>query len=61
MNDSRLRIASQLIGEARTLLVAIVDERPTDADLKDFNNIDAARQFLNGALPYIQAAETEQP
>lgn len=55
IDDTRLNEAIAILDDARALLVDLVDERPATATLKDYNNIDAARQFLNGAVPYIQA------
>lgn len=55
IDDTRLNEALAILDDARALLVDLVDERPLTATLKDYNNIDAARQFLNGAVPYIQA------
>lgn len=60
MKDSRLRQATALLDDARHLLVDIVDERPTDANLRDFNQLDSARQFINAALINIQTAETQE-
>jgi hypothetical protein len=60
MNDSRLRQAAALVDDARSLLVDVVDERPIGADPRDYNAIDAARQFLNSGLVYIQQAETQE-
>lgn len=58
MNDTRLGRALALLDDARSLLVDIVDEGPTEeASLRDFNNIDSARIFINSAIPYIQAAQ----
>lgn len=61
MNDTRLKQAAALIDDARTLLVDIVDNGPITENLRDFNNIDAARQFINSAIPYIEAAYSEDP
>jgi hypothetical protein len=58
--DSRLKQAMALLDDARTLLVDIVDTGPaTGPMLKDFNNLDAARQFINSSIVYIQAADSE--
>jgi hypothetical protein len=57
MRDIRLKQAEVLLDDARSLLVDVVDDRPLDANLKDYNNIDCARIFINSALPYIQAAQ----
>lgn len=61
MRDSRLRVAAALLDDARTILVDIVDERPADANLRDFNQLDSARQFINAALVNIQTASKEAP
>lgn len=59
MNDSRLKVAASLLDDARELLVNIVDEGPNEtASVRDFNSIDAARQFINSGLVYIQAADS---
>ena len=58
--DSRLKQATALLDDARTLLVDIVDSRPLGPLLQDFNNIDAARQFINSAIVYVQAADSEE-
>lgn len=60
MNDSRLRQAAALLDDSRCLLIDIVDERPAGSNPRDFNNIDSARIFINSALSYIQAAETQE-
>lgn len=60
MRDSRLRAVGALLDEARGLLLDIVDDRPVDANLKDYNAIDAARQFINSAIPYLQSADDTQ-
>jgi hypothetical protein len=57
MIDPRLAQAAALLDDARSLLVDVVDAHP-DATPLDLNNIDAARQFLNSALPYIQMADS---
>lgn len=59
MRDSRLRQISALIDDARGLLIDIVDSRPSDANLRDFNALDASRQFLNSAVVYVQQADSE--
>lgn len=57
MRDSRLQQVTALLDDARCLLVDIVDEGPTqDANLRDFNNLDASRQFINSAITYVQYA-----
>lgn len=62
MKDSRLTQVQALLDDARSLLIDIVDEGPTvDASVRDFNNIDAARQFINSAIPYVQAADSTRP
>lgn len=58
MRDTRLDQAAALIVDARTLLVDVVDDRPVDASLRDFNHIDVSRQFLNAALTHVQLAQT---
>lgn len=60
MRDSRLRVAAALLDDARTILVDLVDDRPADANLKDYNAIDAARQFINSSLVYIASADDTQ-
>jgi hypothetical protein len=60
VNDSRLKQAAALLDDARTLLIDIVDSGPATNVMRDFNNIDAARQFINAALPYIDAAYSEE-
>jgi hypothetical protein len=60
MRDVRLKQAQALLDDARTLLIDVVDERPADANLKDYNAIDAARQFINSAIPYLQSADDTQ-
>lgn len=55
IDDTRLNEALAILDDARALLVDLVDERPLTADVRDYNNLDAARQFLNSAVPYIQA------
>lgn len=57
MRDSRLRQVTAALDEARTIIVDIVDSRPVSADLRDFNSLDAARQFINSAIVYTQAAD----
>ena len=60
--DSRLKQIEALLDDARSLIVEIVDSRPVGADLRDFNNLDAARQFVNSGLVYVQKADdTYQP
>lgn len=62
MIDSRLAQVIALIDDARTLLVDIVDEGPSDSSsVKDFNAIDAARQFLNSAGVYVEQADSSSP
>ena len=62
MQDSRLKVAASLLDDARALLIDIVDEGPNEtASVKDFNSIDAGRQFINSARVYIQAADSTQP
>ena len=57
MKDTRLQQAIALLDDARCLIVDIVDEGPsTDKTIRDFNNLDAARQFINSGIVYIQAA-----
>lgn len=59
MIESRLSQITALLDDARTLIVEIVDEKPFDsANLRDFNNLDAARIFINNALVYVQAADS---
>lgn len=58
MKDPRLAKARALLDDARSLLVDVVDARPKDATVRDYNQIDSARQFLNAALINIQTAET---
>lgn len=55
IDDSRFNEVLALLDEARTILVDVVDERPLTATLRDFNSIDAARQFINAAIPYVQS------
>lgn len=57
MIDSRLKQIEALLDDARSLIVEIVDSRPVGADLRDFNNLDAARQFVNSGLVYVQRAD----
>jgi hypothetical protein len=64
--DSRLPQITALLDDARTLLVDIGDSRPMGAYRgpltgvqQDFNNIDAARQFINSAIVYVQAADSD--
>lgn len=57
MIDSRLKQAQALLDDARTLLIDIIDDG-TVPDLRDRNNIDAARQFINSAVVYIGAADS---
>lgn len=60
MRDTRLRQVTALLDDARCLLIDLIDEGPTgDATVKDFNNIDAARQFINSATVYVQQADSE--
>lgn len=59
MNDSRLKVVTALLDEARTLLVDIVDNGPATECMRDFNSIDAARQFINSAATYVDAAYSE--
>jgi hypothetical protein len=62
VNDTRLNQVTALLDDARGLLVDLVDEGPSDrGSVKDFNNIDAARQFINSAITYVQAASTVVP
>jgi hypothetical protein len=62
VKDSRLPQVAALIDDARTIIVDIVDEKPYDtASLRDFNSLDAARQFLNSALVYVQSADSSHP
>lgn len=62
MIDSRLSQVIALIDDARSLLVDIVDEGPSDsASVRDFNAIDAARQFLNSAGVYVEQADSSRP
>lgn len=62
MIDSRLRQARALLDDARTLLVDIIESGPaTGALMKDFNQIEAARTFINSALVYVQAADSGEP
>lgn len=62
MKDSRLSQITALLDDARSLLVDIVDEKPYDsASLRDFNSIDDARQFINAAITYVQAADSGHP
>lgn len=56
MNDPRLSKALAALDDARTYLVDVVDGNPT-APMGDLNNLDAARQFINSALVYIQEAQ----
>jgi hypothetical protein len=55
MRDTRLAQVTALLDDARSLLVDIVDDGPGVPEV-DANRIDAARQFINSALTYIQAA-----
>lgn len=57
MDDTRLKQIQALIDDARELVVEVVDSRPVDATVKDFNWLDASRQFLNSALVYVQKAD----
>ena len=59
MNDTRLLQVVSLLDDARDLLVEIVDEGPQDdRSVRDFNNIDAARQFINSASVYVSQASS---
>jgi hypothetical protein len=53
--DTRLVQALALLDDARTLLVELVDERPSTASLRDYTSLDTARQAINTAIPEIQA------
>jgi fructose-1,6-bisphosphatase len=60
--DSRLKQITALLDDARCLIVDLVDEGPfDDRTLKDFNNLDAARQFINHGIVYVQAADSTHP
>ena len=60
MKDSRLRQTTALLDDARSILVELVDQAPIgDATVKDFNHVDAARQFINSAIVHIQLADSE--
>lgn len=62
MIDSRLKQVLALLDDSRCLLVDIVEDGPaTGALMRDFNQIDAARIFINSALVYVQAAEDVVP
>ncbi len=62
MIDSRLKQVAALLDDARSLLVEIVDEGPAwDRDLRAFDHIDAARQFINSSLVYVQKADSDYP
>ena len=62
MKDTRLRQITAMLDDCRTLIVDIVDEKPYDtASLKDFNCLDASRQFINSAICYIQSADSSHP
>lgn len=56
MNEPKLGEALALLDDARCLLIDVVDGNPK-APLADLNNLDAARQFINSAIPYIQLAQ----
>ena len=56
MQDSRLNQVVALLDDARCLLVDIVDDGPGNGNVRDFNNIDAARQFINSAASYVSYA-----
>ena len=62
MIDSRLKQVTALLDDARSTLVDIVDSRPLHGEqpTQDFNRIDAARQFINSAIVYVQAADSEE-
>lgn len=60
MNESRLRQAAECFEAGRDLLVAIVDDRAVgDGSLRDFNYVDASRQFANSAIEYVHLADSE--
>lgn len=56
MKDTRLNQTLALLDDARTLLINIVDDGPLAGNLRDYNNIDASRQFINSAIQYVQYA-----
>ena len=57
MRDSRLKQCKALLDDARALLVDIVDDGPIgESTIRDFNWIDAGRQFINSAIQYVQYA-----
>lgn len=62
MRDSRLGRAMAFLDDARELLVDIVDDGgiTEGATIRDFNNIDSGRQFINAALIHLQHATTPE-
>ena len=54
MQDSRLRHIRDHLEAARDLIVEIVDDGPVyQGAVKDFHQLDAARQFTNSAIVYV--------
>lgn len=56
MRDSRIKQICALIDDARCLVADIMDE--AGVSTVDYNNLAAARQFLNSALGYADACDT---
>lgn len=52
MDDTRLTQVLALLDDARSLLADITEDSPPT---RDANRVDAARQFIDAAIKYVQA------